>query len=184
MTMRDAFGLDLKGCGASHTHRAEGGGRIMPLIFQAKRYTHPTADISQHRHARGYQYTLLSRNDCASAYIFYENETKLIKCPVPPLLKPAARVAGPGRTPVFEGSVDLPTYLLSTLVDAKLAPSADSPDDTLRMIYAKALRGQLAYLAVISSDAAAGGRYATALATLALEFRGHSGESRIEQGID
>jgi hypothetical protein len=63
------------------------GARIVPLIFQAKRYIRPIVDVSRHHHIRGYQYNLLSQNECASAYIFYENGREPIDRPVLPLVK-------------------------------------------------------------------------------------------------
>ena len=88
--------------------------RIIPLILQAKRYVRPRAKVSQRHDVRGYQHDLLTRNKCASAYIFYENDTKRIDCPVPPLIKPVDRVAKAGRTNVFEDSLDLPSYLFNS----------------------------------------------------------------------
>jgi hypothetical protein len=154
--------------------------RVVPLVFQAKRYVRPTADVSQHHHARGYQYHLLGQNECASAYIFYENGRARLEWPVPPLVKPVRKVVTPDRTPVFTDSYDLPSYLLNALTDSRFAAGASSAHEALRMIYANAHPGQLAYLAVISDDARAGQRYAAALADLAPEFRDRGDDAAAE----
>ena len=145
--------------------------RIIPLIFQAKRYVRPRAKVSQRHDVRGYQHDLLTRNKCASAYIFYENDTKRIDRPIPPLIKPADRVAKPGRTNVFEDSLDLPSYLFKAMYDTLFGPTALSPEDALRMIYANAHADQLATLAVISDSSTAHLRYEKALRDLSPEIR-------------
>ena len=145
--------------------------RIVPLIFQAKRYVRPDADVSQHHVRRGYQYSFLAQNDCASAYIVYENGRERINHSAPPLVKPVANVAAPSRTPVFSNSYDISSYLLNALTDERFAAGAESPDQASRMIYTKADPGQLAHLAVISNDARAAGRYAALLADLAPALR-------------
>lgn len=146
--------------------------RIVPLILQAKRYVRPNADISQMHRVRGYQYELLSQNQCLSAYIFYENGTERIDWPAPPLIKPVSEVSPPpSRTMVFDDCIDLPTYLLRALHDESFAPGALSPAETLRMIYGSASAGQLANLAVISNAGRAEERYAKALLDLREEIR-------------
>ena len=145
--------------------------RIVPLIFQAKRYVRPTADVSQRHDIRGYQYELLTRNKCASAYILYENGTKKIGSPIPPLIKPAESVAKPGRTNVFEDSLDLPSYFFKAMYDTSFGPTAASPEEALRMMYANADADQLAMLAVIADSATAHLRYQEALRDLAPEIR-------------
>ena len=172
--------LDFDGRSAQPLHRGCGG-RIVPLIFQAKRYVRPTADVSQHHKLRGYQYDLLGQNKCASAYIFYENGRGHIERPLPPLVKPVGSVSHPTRTSVLINSYDLPSYLLNALVDARFAAGAESPDQALRMIFAKADSRQVAQLAVISSDALAGERYASALADLLPVLRDRGGGTAIEQ---
>ena len=87
--------------------------RIVPLIFQAKRYARPDADVSQTHLRRGPQRTLLASNTCASAYIFYDNLGNP-ETPLPPLVKPVAKVPHAGKTDVLEDSLDLATYLLQT----------------------------------------------------------------------
>ena len=145
--------------------------RIVPLILQAKRYVRPSADISQMHIIRGYQYDLLSQNQCLSGYIFYENGTERIDQPAPPLIKRVSEVSSPpSRTAVFEDSLDLPTYFLRALHDDSFAPGASSPAEALKMIYGSAHAGQLASLAVISNAASAGERYASALADLREEI--------------
>ncbi len=87
--------------------------RIVPLIFQAKRHARPDADVSQTHLRRGPQRTLLASNTCASAYIFYDNLGNP-ETPLPPLVKPVAKVPHAGKTDVLEDSLDLATYLLQT----------------------------------------------------------------------
>ena len=145
--------------------------RIVPMIFQAKRYVRPMADVSRHHSTRGFQHTLLRRNKCASAYAFYENTSKLIDRPVPPLIKPADKVSHPTRTDVFEHSLDLPSYLFKALYDPSFAPSAASPIEALRMIYAQGSVSQLANLAVISNSSTANEQYTIALAELERDLR-------------
>ena len=87
--------------------------RIVPLIFQAKRYARPDADVSQTHLRRGPQRTLLASNTCASAYIFYDNLGNP-ETPLPPLVKPVAKVPHAGKTDVLEDSLDLATHLLQT----------------------------------------------------------------------
>lgn len=154
--------------------------RIIPLILQAKRYVRPTADVSQRHDMRGYQHDLLTRNKCASAYVFYENGTKKIDSPLPPLIEPAERVAKPGRTNIFEDSLDLPSYFFKAMYDVSFGPTAASPKEALRMMYANADADQLAILAVIADSATAHLRYAEALRDLAPEIR----RSRTPKGIE
>ena len=145
--------------------------RIIPLIFQAKRYVRSMARVSQRHKVRGSQHGLLTRNKCASAYIFYENCTKKIDSPLPPLIKPAERVAKPGRTNVFEDSLDLPSYFFKAMYDTSFGPTAASPEEALRMMYSNADTGQLAILAVIADSATAHLRYQEVLRDLAPEIR-------------
>ena len=145
--------------------------RIIPLIFQAKRYVRPKARVSQRHRDRGFQRDLLNRNRCASAYIFYENGSERIDLPLPPLIKPVDKVAAAGRTVVFEHSLDLPSYLFKTMYDASFASSASSPEDALRMMYARADIGQLSRLAVISDSSTSSLFYEEALRDLNEEIR-------------
>lgn len=138
--------------------------RIVPLIFQAKRYIRPTADVSQCHHARGHQHSLLAQNDCASAYILYENGPTEQKQPAPALIKAVADVPLPTRTCVFDESLDLPSYLFKALFSTEFAPGAADPEEALRMIDANAEMGQLAHLAVISDSKTADAQYTAALA--------------------
>ena len=154
--------------------------RIIPLIFQAKRYVRPRAKVSQRHDVRGYQHDLLTRNKCASAYIFFENGTKRIDCPIPPLVKPVDRVAKAGRTYVFEDSLDLPSYLFKAMYDISFGPTASSPDDALRMMYANAHADQLATLAVISDSSTVHLRYERALRDLSPEIRRSRSRRSIE----
>ena len=154
--------------------------RIVPLIFQAKRYVRSTADVSQRHNMRGYQHDLLIRNKCASAYVFYENGAKKIDCPIPPLLKPADRVAKPGRTNVFEDSLDLSSYLFKAMYDMSFGPTASSPKEALRMIYSNANPEQLPTLAVIADSETVHLRYEEALRALAPKIR----RSRFRRSIE
>ena len=142
------------------------------MIFQAKRYVRPNADVSQKHTTRGFQYDLLSQNPCASAYVFYENGTKKIDWPLPPLIKPVSKIsAPPSRTAVLQESLDLPSYLFRALFDDSFAPGAYSPGDALGMIYGNAQSGQLSQLAVISNSGNARERYEAALAEFREEIR-------------
>ena len=145
--------------------------RIVPLILQAKRYVRPTADVSRHHDVRGYQHDLLTRNKCASAYIFYENGTHKIDSPIPPLIKPSERVARPGRTNVLEDNLDLPSYFFKAIYDMSFGLTASSPEEALRMVYANSDADQLAMLAVIADSATARLRYEEALGNLVPEMR-------------
>ncbi len=138
--------------------------RIVPLVFQAKRYLRPSADLSQKHRTRGYQSTLLCRNPCRSAYIFYENGTHRIEIPMQPLLKSVTDVSVPPyRTNVLEGGIDLPSYLLKALCSPSFAVEAESEEEALRMILGSGHSAQLSTLAVISSTSDAEERYSSAL---------------------
>ena len=165
--------LDFNDKGTQPAIRNESvGTRIVPLILQAKRYVRPKADIYQKHVTRGYQYEMISQNQCASAYIFYENGTNRLDRPAPPMIKPVSNVSPPPyRTAVFEDSLDLPTYFLKALYDNSFAPGASSPTEALEMIYGSAHSGQLSSLAVISNSGKAEERYAIALADLREEIR-------------
>ena len=152
------------------------------MIFQAKRYVRPNADVAQRHITRGFQYDLLSGNKCASAYVFYENGAKKIRWPLPPLIKPVSKVnVPPSRTAVLEDSLDLSSYLLRALFDDSFAMGASSPGDALRMIYGSAQSGQLSRLAVISSSGNAKERYEAALAEFREEIRNlQDSEDRVD----
>jgi len=145
------------------------GRKITPFIFQAKRYTRPNVDISQNHWLRGYQRHVLGRNDCASAYIFYENGVDKLKRTLPPIVKPIESVGDTNRTSAVDGGFELATYIVTHLVNPNLAPRADSPEEALRMIYAK---GQPSELAVICADRYVAARYEEEFARLAMEIRG------------
>jgi hypothetical protein len=166
------FGLILEFDGATATPESDPrpSKGAVPIVLQAKRYTGDLADVSRHHPVRGYQYSYLAGNPCASAYIFYDNGSIRNETPLPPIVKPVDKVAGPGRTPVQSDSLDLPAYLLTAISDEKLAPRANDPDQALKMIFAKADPGQLSTLAVISAEQGAAWRYAAALEKLA-DFR-------------
>lgn len=180
------FGLVLQFDGkgnqpAIQKHATTSDSRIVPLIFQAKRYTRPMADVSQCHDIRGYQYSSLRRNRCAAAYIFYENASRLISRPVPPLIKPADKVLRPSRTDVFHHSLDLPSYIFNTLYNPSFAPGAASPIEALRMIYARADPNQLANLAVISNSSSASEEYTNALADFERELRSQKDQRTHEE---
>jgi hypothetical protein len=154
----------------SERHNGQNTGRIVPLIFQAKRYARPTADVSQYNNLRGYQRDVLASNTCASAYIFYENDRAAIPQPLPPLVKRVEHVQGCDKTDVRHDSLDLASYLLRAATDQAYAPSALDTEDALRMIYANADSTHLAALLVISGDPNSGNRYSSSLATVASEL--------------
>ena len=139
--------------------------RIVPLIFQAKRFDRPTAKVSQSHPARGPQHRLLASNACASAYIFYDNLGHPAK-PLPPLVKSVDTVPNATRTNVLDDSLDFATYLLSVAADPLRAPRAQSPDDALRMIFSKAALHDLSALVIVSGDPNAANRYRGSLAML------------------
>lgn len=140
----------------------------MPLIFQAKRYQRPYADISQVSAGIIPQRTLLQSNRCASAYIFYENAKDGIAHPLPALVKAAAAVGAANQTNVLSDSLDLASYLLVVLADPHVGRAA-SPKDALNMIYDRASFKKLATLMVVSSDATAGPRYQSACREVVVE---------------
>ncbi|RIV91183.1 hypothetical protein D2V17_03330 [Aurantiacibacter xanthus] len=144
--------------------------RIVPLIFQAKRYTRPEADVSQHNPTRGYQKDRLATNECTSAYVFYEDGPAPISSPLPPLVKLVGNVTGYRTTDTLDQSLDLPSFLLRAATDQAFAAEAASPEDALRMIYSKADPEQLRALVVIASDPDASHRYSSWLSALAPEI--------------
>lgn len=155
--------------------------RIVPIIFQAKRYNRPHVDISQHHHARGYQRHVLSHNKCDAAFIFYENDAKgLLPQPLPPLVKSIKAIRDANRTNALEESVDFATYLTAALYDPEVS-SAASANEALRMIYSNASHDQLAFVAVISGSRGDAVMYDYTLQSLAPEILGQGGE---EQHID
>ena len=155
--------------------------RIVPMIFQAKRYVRPMAEVSRRHAIRGYQHTLLRRNKCAAAYIFFENASKLIRRPIPPLIKPAQKVSYPTRTDVFEDSLDLSGYFFKALYDPSFASSAESPIEALRVIYDRADADQLTNLAIISNSSTASERYTIALAELERDLRSQEDQRAAEE---
>lgn len=177
------FGLILDFTGSAIRPHGEGAGtvhRIVPLVFQAKRFCRPTADVSQRHELHGLQRDLLVGNKCTSAYVFYENGSEAISHPLPPLVKSATDIRG-DKTNVFEETIDLPTYLLSALMVQDFARTADTADEALRMIFAKADASQLSHLAVIASDLSAGERYSYALRELEREIRDPDEGEKVER---
>jgi hypothetical protein len=167
--------LDLDG-NATQPGEATKTRRVVPLIFQAKRYLRPMANISQRHRDRGLQRRLLARNACASAYIFYENGKQSLDLPLPPLVKPVEHITDTNTTNPAERSLEFATYLVTRLCNPDAAATAQSPDGALRMIYAKGVPG---HLAIIASDRRANLRYQTALALLAAEIRGDFGQQTL-----
>ena len=142
---------------------AIGGSRIVPLLFQAKRYSRPDADISQWHRTRGYQRDAFVRNDCESAYIFYENSTKPLTNPLPPLVKSTKHIQQELWTDATQDTLELATYLVTRLCCPSRAPGAQDAQEAVEMIYAK---GIPAFLTVISDDPTAYARYEHALKML------------------
>lgn len=174
------FGLILDFDGRTIQPSSEGAGegqRIIPMIFQAKRYRRPSADISQTNPTRGPQRTLLASNVCAAAYILYENEGNPAT-PLPPLVKPIQRVPPGTKTNALEDSLDFATYLLRAAIDPTITPRARSADDALRMIYNAASPKDLTALVVISADPGAANRYRSGVSMLNHELRHHGDEDQ------
>ncbi|MCA1197301.1 hypothetical protein K9B35_04925 [Sphingomonas sp. R647] len=173
--------LEVDGRTVEPPERGSARERIVPFIFQAKRYERPYASVSQHNSRRGYQRDLLASNECASAYIFYENGDRAIPAPLPPLVKPVEAVTTYDRTNVLEDSVDFATYLLSGLKSEHKAPRARDPSDALRMIFSGADIGQLASLVVVSGSPDSLARYTSALTFLGHELRSSDDEQWVTQ---
>lgn len=148
--------------------------RIVPIVLQSKRYTRPTADISQHHKVRGYQRHLLGRNDCASAYLLYENGSELVASPLPPIVKPVAAVADQNTTRAVEGGFDLAAFMMGALQDEVRHPGAATPAEALRMIFAK---GTPSHLAVIAGDRRTAAYYNAEFQALVPDILGN-GEDR------
>ena len=147
------------------------------MIFQAKRYAQPTADISQTNPVRGPQHSLLASNACAAAYIFYENEGGAAT-PLPPLVKPIETVPHGTTTDVLEDTLDFATYLLRAATQPVHAPRARSADDALRMIFSKAARKELTSLVIVSADPTAIDRYRSGLSLLDHMLRHYGDEGQ------
>ncbi len=163
------FALVLDFDGRTSQPGLDVGHRIVPLIFQAKRYRRPSADISQHHPVRGYQHAQLVANPCASAFLLLENGDGVTE-PLLPLVKPARLAHHPGRTDVRADTFDLATYLLCVLKDETAAPRAPDAASALRMIYAAADPSHLGAILMLSPDPGANARYQSALALLAGEL--------------
>jgi hypothetical protein len=144
--------------------------RKVPLIFQAKRYVRPLADVSQTHKVRGPQKNKLRGNTCASAYIFYENGDTAIPTPLPVLVKPILNVGAERLTSVFQGTVDFASYLYRASTDDQFAPRAASVDQALSMIFAAADPGQLSRLVVASGAPNARLKYEAAIAHFAAHY--------------
>ncbi|TBB81033.1 hypothetical protein [Rhizobium ruizarguesonis] len=146
------------------------GHRIVPLIFQAKRFIRPKADVSQSHKTRGLQKSYLRTNPAASAYIFYENGDMALPAPLPVLVKPIANVHHEKATNVFADTADFASYLYRASVDPTFAPRAESVEEALSMIYARARPGQLSSLLVASGSPNARKRYEAAVAHFAATY--------------
>lgn len=155
--------------------------RIVPLIFQAKRYQRPIANVSQTNPTRGPQRELLASNVCASAYIFYDNGGNEAT-PLPPLVKAVREVPSATKTNVLEHSLDFATYLLQAATNPTCAPRATSADDALAMIFSKAEAKDLTDLVVVSTDPKAANRYRSSLALLNYKLsQSGEDEEQVEQ---
>ncbi len=163
------FGLVLDFDGSTALPITEGQtARIVPLVFQAKRYIRPSADISQTHEKRGPQREKLKSNRAASAYILYENGK--VEDPLPVLVKSVDNVGSDTVTSVFTGTVDFATFLYRASIDETFAPRAASVEEALSMIYAKADRGQLSHLLVASGRPNAKLLYQSALDHFAAQY--------------
>ncbi|WP_158808559.1 hypothetical protein [Beijerinckia sp. L45] len=138
------------------------GSVIIPMVFQAKRYVGSTADISQHHDDRGYQFDTLRQTVCASNYLFYENGSERIDLPALPMVKPTSAcrpIETSPRTEVFEGSVDLATYVLRAINGFADIPAANSMEDALNMILANASKDRVGHVAILANKAGRGQFY-------------------------
>lgn len=168
--------LDIDGASIQPAERDSRERRIVPMILQAKRYVRPNADISQRHWERGYQRHMLARNDCASAYILYENGTETLTRTLPPLVKPVEAVDDANQTAATIGGFEFASYVVTCLLDPGLAPGADTPDDALRMIYA---RGRPNHIALVSGDPRVTAHYQAQFDALARELRDDRGEELV-----
>lgn len=153
---------------------------FIPVIFQAKRFTGESADVSQWHEIRGFQHSYLKKTTCASAYLFFENGQAGLRAPLPPLVKPVSVVASPSAqrtTDVLDQSVDLATFLLGAISGLPDFPTAQSPEEALNMILANTSPDRLSSIAVIGNSGALDLRYAGALANLAEEARVLAGKA-------
>lgn len=146
---------------------------IIPIVFQAKRYTGKRADISEHHNVRGYQFDMLRQTTCASSYIFFENGPTRIEYPALPMVKASSSCAHPSlspRTEVFENSLDFATYILQAIDGSGDAPAAKTREDALNMILANASPDRIGQVVILGNKSGLDVAYANALATLRRSF--------------
>jgi hypothetical protein len=145
------------------------GDVFVPLVFQAKRYTGSTANISQKHSERGYQFNRLRQVRCASSFIFYENGEERIKDPTLPMVKPVSACEPVETSPniqVFRDSVDFATYILRAVDGCDGIPAATTREDALNMILANTSPDRLSRIAVLGNTSGLDHQYEDALKRL------------------
>ena len=148
------------------------GDIVIPLLYQAKRYTGERANVSQKHYVRGFQFNQLRKTQCASSYIFYENGKTQIETPALPMVKPAS-VCKPVEfspyTEVFEQSVDLATHVLRAINGFEDIPAAPSREDALNMILSSTSPDRLSRVAILCNTLGLASKYEEALGRLRAE---------------
>jgi hypothetical protein len=139
---------------------------LVPVIFQAKRFTGKTVDVSREHEIRGYQFDILVQQKCSVAYVFYENGTTNINPCMPPIVKSASKIVHPSvrsSTNPFADSVDFATFAMSLINGGRDIPVAKNENEALAMILADADPARLHSIAVVSNSAGVELRYQLAL---------------------
>ncbi|QDQ82910.1 hypothetical protein [Paraburkholderia megapolitana] len=150
------------------------GDAFVPLVFQAKRYVGSNADISQKHDTRGYQFNSLRQVNCASNYIFYENDKEHISTPALPMVKPvsACKAIETSRvTGVFSESVDFATYILRAANGFSDIPAARTREDALNMILANTSPSNVSRLTILGNTSDLSAKYRDALRQLQTEIK-------------
>ncbi len=149
------------------------GDIFVPLLFQAKCYTGSTADISQKNKTLGYQFNRLRQVNCASNYIFYENDEKYIDTPSLPMVKPVSAcnpIETQRSTDVFDQSINFATYILRAVNGFDSIPAARTREDALNMIFANASPSTINKITVLGNTSDLSKKYREALKRLQEEI--------------
>ncbi|NKA72358.1 hypothetical protein GO285_01268 [Ralstonia solanacearum] len=163
---------DLEPSGTALTSGSRGD-VFVPLLFQAKCYTGKTADISQKNETRGYQFNRLRQVDCASNYIFYENDEKRIDTPSLPMVKPVSAckpVETHRSTDVFDQSINFATYILRAVNGFDSIPAAKTREDAVNMIFANASPDTISRITILGNTSGLSETYSKALERLLKEI--------------